>query len=44
MTTPADRTPDLEARAKFRRTLARVMTVQVISLLLLWLLQQRYTV
>jgi hypothetical protein len=26
----------------FRRTLARVMTVQVVTLVLLWLLQQRY--
>ena len=26
----------------FRRTLARVMTVQVLALLLLWLLQARY--
>jgi len=26
----------------FRRTLVRVMTVQVITLLLLWLLQSRY--
>ena len=27
----------------FRRTLARVMTVQVLALLLLWLLQARYS-
>jgi hypothetical protein len=27
----------------FRRTLARVMTVQIITLLLLWILQARYT-
>jgi hypothetical protein len=27
----------------FRRTLVRVMSVQVVSLLLLWLLQARYT-
>ena len=26
----------------FRRTLARVMTVQVLALLLLWLIQARY--
>ena len=26
----------------FRRTLVRVMAVQVVALLLLWLLQQRY--
>jgi hypothetical protein len=29
-------------RARFRRTLARVMTVQVVTLALLWLLQSRY--
>ena len=27
----------------FRRTLARVMAVQVVALVLLWLLQARYT-
>ncbi len=27
----------------FRRTLARVMTVQVVALVLLWLLQAHYT-
>jgi hypothetical protein len=27
----------------FRRTLARVMTMQVLALLLLWLLQARYS-
>jgi hypothetical protein len=32
-----------EARARFRRTLAKVMTVQVISLVLLWMLQRHYT-
>ena len=30
-------------RARFRRTLIRVMMVQVISLLLLWWLQTAYT-
>ena len=30
-------------RARFRRTLIRVMTVQVISLLLLWWLQVTFT-
>jgi hypothetical protein len=29
-------------RARFRRTLVRVMSVQVITLVLLWLLQLRY--
>lgn len=32
-----------EARRRFRRTLARVMTVQAGTLLLLWLLQAHYT-
>ena len=27
----------------FRRTLVRVMTMQVVALVLLWLLQARYT-
>jgi len=34
--------PDLGSR-RFRRTLLRVMAVQVATLLLLWLLQARYT-
>ncbi len=29
-------------RQRFQRTLVRVMTVQVVTLLLLWLLQARY--
>ena len=33
--------PNLERR-RFRRTLARVMTVQAVTLLLLWLLQSIY--
>jgi hypothetical protein len=36
-------TPTPEA-ARFRRTLVRVMAVQVAALVLLWLLQSRYTV
>jgi hypothetical protein len=28
---------------RFRATLVRVMAVQVVALILLWLLQQRYT-
>jgi len=35
-------TTDADAGRRFRRTLVRVMTVQVVSLLLLWLLQQHY--
>jgi hypothetical protein len=35
--------PDQEpGGARFRRTLIRVMSVQVITLVLLWLLQRRY--
>lgn len=33
---------DPVARARFRKTLVRVMSVQVITLALLWLLQMRY--
>jgi hypothetical protein len=33
-----------EARRRFWRNLVRVMTVQVVSLLLLWLLQRHYLV
>lgn len=29
--------------ARFRRTLVRVLSIQVVTLLLLWLLQARYT-
>lgn len=39
MTSEADRTA---ARRRFRRTLARVMAVQIVTLLLLWLLQARF--
>ena len=31
-----------EGRRRFRRNLTRVMAVQVVSLILLWLLQSRY--
>lgn len=35
--------PDVDAeRARFRRTLARVMTMQLVALLALWLLQTAY--
>ena len=40
VTAPQDIIP--RDAARFRRTLARVMTVQVVTLVLLWLLQQRY--
>ena len=35
-----DAPPD--ARLRFRRTLVRVMAVQVVALVLLWILQTRY--
>lgn len=43
------RDPDIDAAAErtagatFRQTLVRVMAVQVVTLVLLWLLQQRYS-
>lgn len=33
---------EAEARAHFRRTLVRVMAMQVVALAALWLLQMRY--
>ena len=38
--TPPDETPD---DGRFKRTLIRVMSVEVVTLVLLWLLQQRYS-
>lgn len=35
--------PGDDGRATFRRTLLRVMLVQVVTLALLWLLQARYS-
>ena len=35
--------PDDRPAGRFRATLIRVMAVQVIALILLWLLQSRYT-
>lgn len=37
-----DRNQAVKEAGRFRRTLVRVMTVQVVTLLLLWLLQARY--
>jgi hypothetical protein len=34
--------PNAEERAHFRRTLAKVMSMQVVALVLLWLLQSHY--
>jgi hypothetical protein len=40
---PADDAPDPVAeQAHFRRTLIRVMAVQLVALAVLWLLQSRY--
>jgi hypothetical protein len=38
--TPAE---EAEGRRRFRRTLVRVMLVQVITLVLLWILQHTFT-
>ena len=34
---------DPDAGVRFRKTLVRVMAVQIVSLILLWLLQQHYS-
>jgi hypothetical protein len=34
---------DPDPRARFRRNLVRVMSVQVVALVLLWLLQRHFT-
>lgn len=39
---PSVEIPVTTDRQRFQRTLVRVMTVQVVTLLLLWLLQARY--
>ena len=36
-------TKDSDAGVRFRKTLVRVMTVQIITLALLWWLQQHYS-
>ncbi len=42
--TPPDETPgEVPDDGRFKRTLVRVMSVQVVTLLLLWLLQHRYS-
>jgi hypothetical protein len=45
MTTPngGEYTTTPDAGARFRKTLVRVMAVQIVSLILLWLLQQHYS-
>lgn len=40
MTVPTSPTDD---RARFRRTLIKVMSVQIVTLLLLWWLQRAFT-
>ena len=37
-------TTDADAGPRFRKTLVRVMAVQILTLALLWLLQQHYSV
>lgn len=37
------RVPPPEDKARFRQNLLRVLTVQVITLVLLWLLQSHFT-
>ena len=34
---------NVDPRARFRRTLIRVMSVQIITLMLLWLLQAHFS-
>jgi hypothetical protein len=41
---PRDYTTTADAGARFRKTLVRVMAVQILSLILLYLLQRHYTV
>ena len=40
---PPDPARAASDRARFRRTLVRVMTVQVVTVLLLWLVQRHFT-
>jgi hypothetical protein len=35
--------PAEDGRARFRRNLVRVLTVQVVTVLLLWLIQRHFT-
>jgi hypothetical protein len=44
MTDPATSATAESDATRFRRTLIKVMTVQIISLLLLWWLQTRFTI
>ena len=37
-------TTESDAGARFRKNLVRVMAVQVVSLIILWLVQQHYSV
>jgi hypothetical protein len=41
MTEPTEQAPDA---SRFRQTLVRVMTVQVVTLIALWLLQRHFSV
>ena len=42
--TPDDTETPADTRARFKNTLFRVLTVQLIALAMLWLLQMRYHV
>jgi len=42
--TPDDTETPADTRARFKNTLIRVLTVQLIALAMLWLLQMRYHV
>ena len=43
MTTPPHPSDDQPGANRFRRTLVRVMTVQVVTLIALWLLQRHFS-
>ena len=43
MTTPDGEIDADEGRRRFRRNLVRVMSVQIISLIVLWLVQRHFT-
>ena len=40
---PTEYTTTSDAGARFRKTIVRVMAVQIVSLALLWVLQQHYS-
>ena len=44
MTTPSETTDKAADAARFRRTLVKVMTMQLVTLLLLWWLQRTFSI